>query len=228
MPSRRECLRRKGATTQSCFVFKVNSGLAPEVSGRPLRSYYEASIEMGVRGLNNSRMVQWTIPVPSVQPSGIDITRLPVWRKQHCAAEGPCLSSKVRWMLCSCRLMASVRTLGNLTKSSSCWLSTSIRVTFRVVGEAVGCCCSDRSLGEDVWEGKIQKGKRRGARGRRMCFKERVSYDSLNWGHCVKISLRRVCTLDMIWRLTQYLPCVYQIRFWIKLIIVTCRGILCH
>lgn len=77
MPSSRECLRRKGATTQSCFVFKVNSGLAPEVSGRTLRSYYEASIEMGVRDLNNFRMVQWTIPVPSVWFSGIAVLGFP-------------------------------------------------------------------------------------------------------------------------------------------------------
>lgn len=47
------------------------------MSGRTLRSYYEASIEMGIRDLNNSRMVQWTIPVPSVQPNGMDILGFP-------------------------------------------------------------------------------------------------------------------------------------------------------
>lgn len=139
MPSSRECLRRKGATTQSCFVFKVNSELAPEVSGRTLRSYYEASIEMGVRDLTNFRMVQWTIPVPSVRPSGIDVLGFPCEGNSTALQRAPCLSSQTRRMLCSGRLMAS----------SWCLLSTRIKVkewlTFQVVEEAVGSCCSYRN-----------------------------------------------------------------------------------
>lgn len=155
MPSSRECLRRKGATTQSCFVFPSKQWVGTGSEWEDTKTLLRSIRRDGSKGLEQFQSGAVDDPRAQCSAQRDWCTRFPMWRKQHCAAEGP---------LSFLPDAAVLRQVNGLQLVSIEHLHQGQGVT-----DLPGC---RRGCGVLLLLAAIQKGKRRGARGRHCVSKK--------------------------------------------------------